>query len=441
MAIIFCDPSASGDNDGTSWEDAYESLQVAGDASASTGNQVWVKARVIVLTAPLDVDNANDPDFYGGFATDLTGTNGSVAGRDLANDITTLDGGDTYRCVLTSGWEGTFDGFKLLDGYTQDTEGAGIYVTTTGTSAITISNCEFNGCDTPRQFSFPDGGAGLFFSSNSSCDVVVDSCLFTGCTSYNHGGALATSLTDDALASATISNCTFTGNTTTDGTGGAMLLTATTTTIENCKFINNTATISSAGHIFTYYGTDTDIINSVFSGGSSDAKGGAIYLGWNSTVTITNCTLADNDCSDASGGGAVFLEGSTETLVATNCIFWDNTANSVANQIDGTGTITVTYSDVDGTGTYTGTGNVNDDPLFVGTGDDPYDLSGSSEAVDSGNAGATDYPTTDILGRARCDDPDTTTTGTGTPAYSDMGAYELQVDPPAFFGSLLLMNN
>ena len=52
----------------------------------------------------------------------------------------------------------------------------------------------------------------------------------------------------------------------------------------------------------------------------------------------------------------------------------------------------------------------------------------SSPVVDSADAGAPGELSTDLLGNGRVDDPEVTDTGTGTPAYYDRGAYELE-DP------------
>ena len=52
--------------------------------------------------------------------------------------------------------------------------------------------------------------------------------------------------------------------------------------------------------------------------------------------------------------------------VATNSIFWGNTADTSNPEINGT--ITATYCDVEGS--YSGAGNIDLDPYFV----DPYAL-------------------------------------------------------------------
>jgi hypothetical protein len=184
-------------------------------------------------------------------------------------------------------------------------------------------------------------------------------------------------------------------------------------------------------------GVSARLTNCVLSGNHA-AYGGAI-LPYDGSVTLTNCIVADNH-SYADGGG-IAAYGAT-TIV--NCIFWGNAADGANDQIDNGGaTPSVTYSDVQGS--YTGTGNKDDDPHFLGgAGANPYNFgTTTSQAIDSGNAGATYYPSTDILGQARVDYSTVTTTGAGTPAYSDMGAYELQeaAPPASSVAPLLLLFN
>jgi len=91
--------------------------------------------------------------------------------------------------------------------------------------------------------------------------------------------------------------------------------------------------------------------------------------------------------------------------------------------------LNVTNSDVQGG--WTGTGNINQNPLFVnpfgpdniiGTLDDNLRLQAGSPCIDSGNS--TDAPLTDIENNPRYDDPYIANTGIGDHPYFDMGAYE-----------------
>ncbi|MBN1339441.1 MAG: PKD domain-containing protein [Bacteroidales bacterium] len=79
---------------------------------------------------------------------------------------------------------------------------------------------------------------------------------------------------------------------------------------------------------------------------------------------------------------------------------------------------------------YPGTGNIYDNPQFLGTGDFPYSLSLNSPCIDAGNPATppSNLPETDLAGNPRFTDGD----GNGS-VVIDMGAYE-------FFNAALLVN-
>ncbi len=78
------------------------------------------------------------------------------------------------------------------------------------------------------------------------------------------------------------------------------------------------------------------------------------------------------------------------------------------------------YSNV--SGDYGGTGNIDADPLFINDAQGNLRLGEGSPCIDAADGDAA--PALDIEGNSRWDDPSATDTGTGTPSYTDMGAYE-----------------
>lgn len=444
MATIFCDPSAGGANNGSSWTDARTSLQAAIDACGAT-DEVWVKSRTINLSAVIDLDNAN-LKLYGGFDNALTGTAGSIVGRDLVNNRTTLDGGGTYGPVCSVVRNCTVDGFILQHGG----QYYGGFHVNYASASIVVKNVKF--IDNQDDYR----GAGMLITTATNVDI--DDCEFTD----NHGTLYAaglclvagtvtidnTTFTNNTVSYAgsaihqiagtmTLTGCTITGNTTTSGAygeGGQCNHIGGTTNYSKCKILNGVNASNWGGGVRFESLTASKMINCVITGNNGGYGGGLLVSGC--TTYFTNCIVANNSATDA-GGGIRNRSGGTTYIY--NSIFWGNTC-ATEPQISHAGTaITVQYSDI--SGGYTGTGNVNDDPHFITTGNDPFNFGTlTSGAIDSGNAGATNYPTTDILGQARVDYSTVSNTGAGSPAYSDMGAYELQeAAPPAVSAAPLLL--
>ena len=146
-------------------------------------------------------------------------------------------------------------------------------------------------------------------------------------------------------------------------------------------------------------------------------EGGAgIFINSTTPVTITNCTIVDNN-----GSGIDFLDYASVPLIIRNTILWNNGDDLV----DPTDT-TVSYSNIED-GDFLGVnGNISQDPQFVDSVAGNYRLQEDSVCVDAG--GSDEAPLTDILGRARYDDPLVTNTGAGDDPYYDMGAYEYVID-------------
>ena len=99
-----------------------------------------------------------------------------------------------------------------------------------------------------------------------------------------------------------------------------------------------------------------------------------------------------------------------------NCIFW----NDVGGELSGTPN--VTYSDIQGG--FAGPGNINADPQFIDAAGGDYHLQNTSPCIDAANGTAATL--SDFDGNGRVDVIAITNTGIGTPAYTDMGAYENQ---------------
>ncbi|HEY3169483.1 MAG TPA: DUF1565 domain-containing protein, partial [Thermoanaerobaculia bacterium] len=155
---IYVRSTASGANNGTSWADAYTSLQTALTA-ATSGDEIWVAAGTYKPTDTADrtfnFALKNGVGVYGGFA----GTETMLSQRNPAANVTILSGDigtvgmatDNSYHVVTSG--STVTATAILDGFTVTggradggadpiDRGGGVY---TSVGSPTFVRCIFSG--------------------------------------------------------------------------------------------------------------------------------------------------------------------------------------------------------------------------------------------------------------------------------------------------------
>jgi hypothetical protein len=125
MAIYFADSRATGNDDGSSWDDAFVDLCDACSAATEVDDEIWCKWCVFELTNTPTV--LTGVYLYGGFPNYLNGTNGDI---DFRPYRTMIDGQGTYRCLTVRVDFGGVDGIDLKRGTA--TEGGGILVYSPG---------------------------------------------------------------------------------------------------------------------------------------------------------------------------------------------------------------------------------------------------------------------------------------------------------------------
>ncbi|MBK9014636.1 MAG: T9SS type A sorting domain-containing protein [Saprospiraceae bacterium] len=387
-AQVFVKSDASGANDGTSWANAYTSLETA--LANSTSGAVWVAAGTYVTSAAsASFTVPGSVSLYGGFAgtetslgqrnpaTNVTTLSGDIAGNDIDGNFATGRTDNAAHVVAVAAAQtadAVVDGFTIAGGNTAaGGTGGGIYAL----SPVVVRQCNLNN-------NFAGTGGAIFmattadgseikgctFSTNLSvgalylsfCDGVdVDSCTFTNNTnstaSSNAGAFYATNCTDlslsnsefsgnsavnggalycvtDSLPNVTnadnfvISNCSFHGNSNTTGIGGAARFRNCSYTLSDCSFEANTST-SSGGHIRNDIQADDNVVyqNSSFKTASSGGWGGA-FTGYGGTFTVTDCWFEGNTCTRL--GGAV-NNGFAGTMTYTGCTFLNNQAAGTAS--------------------------------------------------------------------------------------------------------------
>ncbi|MCF8431552.1 MAG: T9SS type A sorting domain-containing protein, partial [Melioribacteraceae bacterium] len=402
---IFIDKSATGSENGTTWENAFVSLQSALE-DASYGDEIWVAKGTYYPSKEEDGTTdtqrkycfkmINGVKIYGGFA----GTETSVADR------TDFGYGGANETILSGDHNGddeiTGIGSTLSFSNNSDNSYHVVYhpegYTLTNSALLdgfTITGGNANGSSNPW-----NDGAGI----------------------YNLDGA-----------SPTIKNCYIFGNRASDNSGGIYNVNGSTAVITNCTITRNYST-DRGGGMGNFDGANTTITNCLIWGNHAHEFGGGI---WNdgSSPTLTNCTIADN-YSHSSGGGIYNDNNSNPVIV--NTILWGNVNNSgfgpqIRNYTKSDmelsyscveGGIAGGIASADGGSTTDNGGNIESDPLFDGSGDHPYLITSSSPCIDAGD-NSVNSEEGDIRGS---DYPRGVDASNRTGGSIDIGAYEYQYE-------------
>ena len=272
----YVDILAIGDNSGSSWTNAFTSLQSAIIAAAD-GDTIKVAGGTYKPTPTTDKTISfqlrNTVMIYGGYAgsgaEDPETRNTMLYPTVLSGDIgiAGAQGDNSYHVVGSD----TVGAATVLNGFT-----------------ITLGNATFQ---TVIIQSYYGGGM-----RNISSSPTLINCIFTGNTAYSSGGGI---YNDDS--SPTLINCIFSGNSA--GGGGGICNSDSSPTLTNCIFSGNSADYG--GGIDNAYLSSPTLTNCIFSGNSA-TKGGAIYNSYSNPI-ITNCILWGNSTS-------IYISSSAPTL-------------------------------------------------------------------------------------------------------------------------------
>ncbi len=350
--------------------------------------------------------------------------------------VVTFESGEDSTTVLA--------GFTVINGngteYGSYMYGGGIYCNVNSSPSLTNITIIDNSADR---------GGGIYCKENSSPDL--DNVTITGNSANTYGGGIYCYQNSNP----SLVNVAITGNSALDIAGGGIACeNSSNLCLENVIISGNYAHLGGGG---IYCSASNPCLNNVAITDNSSDYGGGICCAYSSPI-LENVTITDNfsvvcggiSCDISSPslinvtitnnsaeivGGIYCYSDSSPSLV--NCILWNDSPQEIYFYPDyDPNSITISYSDIEGgeAGIVTnnnGTvnwleGNINEDPLFVGTGDDPYSLLEDSPCIDAGIPDTTglSLPPWDIIGNLRIWDGD----GNGS-AIIDMGAYEYGAPP------------
>lgn len=298
---VYVDASVSGgNNDGTSWVNAFADLQDA--LALGVGNEIWVadgtyhptsgSDRTVTFNIPASVS------MYGGFA----GTETSRTERDPKTNIAVLSGdlgtlGDrvdnSYHVVKVAAAGVIIDGVQIKDGFANgadpDDLGGGIFVT--GTGDVDLFNAKVS-------LNYATGGGGIGVTGGGQIDSTSVELTENGAPGGYGGGIFV----EDGYASFDFS--TITSNSAANGGGMAN---SDGGAIHRSFVAQNTAT--SAG-------------SAVFTDGGSLILTNSTYTGNNSTVIDVAGATTVEQITVASNSGTYALVHAGGALTVADSIFW-----------------------------------------------------------------------------------------------------------------------
>ncbi len=297
--IIYVKKDATGANDGSSWADAYTSLQDA-LAAAQAGDEIWVAAGVYYPDEGTGLtDNDRTLSFrmksgvaiYGGFA----GTETDRSQRDWEANPTVLSG-DLDQNDIDSDGDGIPDVLRGNNAY---------HVVMINYSSI-IDGFVIQGGMANGGFPVNDKGGGIYVEGNSELNnlIVRNNLASAG------GGIFVTSYVK-------LKNSIFRNNSANAG-GAIYVYERGVVLMESSKVVDNYAFYSGAG-IHTFHGEVT-VKNGLIIQNVADSDGGGIMIRLGNLV-LENVIISNNISKGLGNGGGLRMEygrGALKNVIISN---------------------------------------------------------------------------------------------------------------------------
>lgn len=391
---IYVDINATGDNNGTSWQNAFTHLQPALDL-ANDSDTIWVAEGVynpMDYTDGASTDNSQLRSFhftgknisiYGGFAGDEV----TLSQRDFNNNETIFSGDFNSDDVVT----GSGNSLQISN----NEDNAYNVFSITDVDYVTIDGCTIKGGNADHHSSFGFGneeihtnrGGGIFVWSDQDDWTVniinstikenasilegggvyvrtythkstlnIKKSRITNNSSVKGAGVFSSSRRNDGITEVLVEETTITGNLSSRWGGGVCsVVPNSVVTVHNSTISNNSAEYG--GGIYSYPKAEdypassrVTVNNSTINGNSASYDGGGVYCysraesffsvdDANTIIDVNYSTISDNTA--ARRGGGIYAESSvsntnSETIVQVsilNSTLVDNEANSGGNSI------------------------------------------------------------------------------------------------------------
>ena len=357
--VIYVDDDAPLGGDGTTWHTAYRHLQDALEAAGGAADVLVAggvyapdQAETLLIEAGdrgASFELSSGVRVYGGYAglADLEHPNdrdvdlyesilhGDLAGDDQPGFVNNEE--NSYNVLTAVGVDATavLDGFTISAGAAEGAccvhdRGGALYVEE---GSPVVAGCVF-------RENFGVAGAAVYVNAGGPA---FDGCLFEQNVSVAGGAAVYYYDAD-----AELTDCTFAGNVTLAGLGGALMNVSATLALVRCTFTDNEAL--AGGAFFDQLGCGLSCTDCTFTNNVGYSSAGAVYAARTTALLLTRCdfvgNMADgaagamqcyggsatmNDCSFASNwatsnAGAIYVSDQDVTL--THCEFLDNSSGN-----------------------------------------------------------------------------------------------------------------
>ncbi|MEX0876382.1 MAG: hypothetical protein WD114_02890 [Phycisphaerales bacterium] len=383
------------------------------------------------------------------YAENLLITGKDLTLRNAGGGEVVIFGQNLNKClrVTGAGTDVVLEGLTFSNGFSTSA-GGGVAIEVNTTAQIT--DCVIEDSITANS------GGGLYMSGGGT----VTNTIIRGNSANATGGGIHIA----GMLSKAFIDCVIEDNSASDGGGFGYAAAGDIATISGCSFLGNTA--SRWGGAIALLGTGSAGImetrDCVFSMNHADEAGGAVWVSDQDVIQALNCVFEFNTAADL--GGAVRNE---QIFEAINCTFVNNdvlapgvsdtfeslradantnllntiVVNASAASHTGAGQLNPFFSLVPEapSGMTDANGNFSADPMFVDAAGGDYRLAAGSPAIDAGDSrgifGGASFGyisvldvQTDINGDVRnLDDPDTENTGVSVwELCIDLGAFEFQ---------------
>lgn len=292
-SIIYINKNATGTNNGSSWTNAYTTIELAFNNSI-VGDKIWIAQGVYKPSGTLRTTAYSIPngvEVYGSFIGNET----SINQRDFSNGATTTLNGDintvgvsTDNCYSVVKFTNVsnltiFDGFKIINGYNNSSStSSGGAISNIG-GQPTIRNC-----DLIANYGSNGGAIGnsttlANITTYINCKITNNSSSLDGGAIYNNSGTLKFFGCDISSNSAPY--------------GGAINVQSDIIIIDRCTLSGNSASTNGGVIYLDNTSSKTEIYNSLLVGNFAPEKS---IMGMNSPVSNSNvskiigCTIANN---------------------------------------------------------------------------------------------------------------------------------------------------